>query len=95
MDFPIAVVSRRLAREKSSGTAIRARSMWWARRRLAACRPTLLALLLPTVRPELSPKISKNRRAELLPRANRLAEKLLQLPIADKDESPSLNLALR
>ena len=48
VDFPIAVVSRHSAREKSirHGHPITLH-LWWARRPLAACRAMLMALLLP------------------------------------------------
>jgi adenine-specific DNA methylase len=53
VDFPIAVVSRQSAREKSirhghSSTL----HLWWARRPLAACRSMLMALLDPETLPQ-------------------------------------------
>jgi len=48
VDFPIAVVSRHSAREKSIRHGHPSTlHLWWARRPLAACRAMLLALLLP------------------------------------------------
>ncbi len=48
VDFPIAVVSRHAAREKSIRHGHPSTlHLWWARRPLASCRAILLALLLP------------------------------------------------
>ncbi|MEJ5260546.1 MAG: DUF1156 domain-containing protein [Anaerohalosphaeraceae bacterium] len=48
MDFPIAVVSKHSAREKSIRHGHPSTlHLWWARRPLAACRAMLLGLLLP------------------------------------------------
>src|SRR2546430_471566 len=48
VDFPIAVVSKHSAREKSIRHGHPSTlHLWWARRPLAACRAMLLALLLP------------------------------------------------
>src|SRR5271166_6159222 len=48
VDFPIAVVSRHSAREKSIRHGHPSTlHLWWARRPLASCRAMLLALLLP------------------------------------------------
>ncbi|MEX5214901.1 DUF1156 domain-containing protein [Nitrospira tepida] len=48
VDFPIAVVSKHAAREKSIRHGHPSTlHLWWARRPLAACRAMLLALLLP------------------------------------------------
>ncbi len=48
VDFPIAVVSRHSAREKSIRHGHPSTlHLWWARRPLAACRSMLMALLLP------------------------------------------------
>jgi len=48
VDFPIAVVSRHSAREKSIRHGHPSTlHLWWARRPLAACRAMLMALLLP------------------------------------------------
>ncbi|MGO9622266.1 MAG: DUF1156 domain-containing protein [Desulfobaccales bacterium] len=48
VDFPIAVVSKHSAREKSIRHGHPCTlHLWWARRPLAACRAMLLALLLP------------------------------------------------
>src|SRR5712691_577872 len=48
VDFPIAVVSKHAAKEKSIRYGHPSTMhLWWARRPLAACRAILLALLLP------------------------------------------------
>jgi adenine-specific DNA methylase len=48
VDFPIAVVSKHAAREKSIRHGHPSTlHLWWARRPLAVCRAMLLALLLP------------------------------------------------
>src|SRR5574341_1039087 len=48
VDFPISVVSRHSAREKSIRHGHPSTlHLWWARRPLAACRAMLMALLLP------------------------------------------------
>ena len=48
VDFPIAVVSKHAAREKSIRHGHPSTlHLWWARRPLAACRAVLLGLLLP------------------------------------------------
>ncbi|MGH8630691.1 MAG: DUF1156 domain-containing protein [Burkholderiales bacterium] len=48
VDFPIAIVSRHSAREKSIRHGHPSTlHLWWARRPLAACRAVLLGLLLP------------------------------------------------
>src|ERR1700730_13959393 len=48
VDFPIAVVSKHAAREKSICHGHPSTlHLWWARRPLASCRAMLLALLLP------------------------------------------------
>ena len=48
VDFPIAVVSKHSAREKSIRQGLPSTlHLWWARRPLAACRAMLMALLLP------------------------------------------------
>src|SRR5216110_956038 len=48
VDFPIAVVSKHAAKEKSIRFGHPSTlHLWWARRPLAACRSMLLALLLP------------------------------------------------
>jgi adenine-specific DNA methylase len=48
VDFPIAVVSKQSAREKSIRHGHPSTlHLWWARRPLAACRAMLMALLLP------------------------------------------------
>src|SRR5438445_1564975 len=48
VDFPIAIVSKHSAREKSIRHGHPSTlHLWWARRPLAACRSMLMALLLP------------------------------------------------
>src|SRR5213079_2673342 len=48
VDFPIAVVSKHSAREKSIRDGHPSTlHLWWAPRPLAACRSMLMALLLP------------------------------------------------
>jgi putative DNA methylase len=48
VDFPIAVVSKHAAREKSGPPGYPSRlHIWWAHRPLGACRAILLGLLLP------------------------------------------------
>jgi len=69
VDFPIAVVSKHSAREKS----IRhghpsALHLWWARRPLAACRAMLLGLLLADPCDAYCPEDFKNKARELLPK---------------------------
>lgn len=69
VDFPIAVVSKHAAREKSIRHGHPSTlHLWWARRPLAACRAMLLALLLPDPDDEQCPDEFKKRARELLPR---------------------------
>ncbi|MGH7248533.1 MAG: DUF1156 domain-containing protein, partial [Pseudomonadota bacterium] len=69
MDFPIAVVSRHSAREKSIRHGHPSTlHLWWARRPLAACRAMLLALLLPDPCDEHCPGEFKTQARGLLPR---------------------------
>ena len=69
VDFPIAVVSKHSAREKSIRHGHPSTlHLWWARRPLAACRAMLLALLLPDPCDRLCPKEFKERAKELLPK---------------------------
>ncbi len=70
VDFPIAIVSRHAAREKSirHGHPSTLR-LWWARRPLAACRAMLLALLLPDPCDEHCPAEFKQKARALLPKA--------------------------
>ena len=57
VDFPIAVVSKHSAREKSVRNGHPSTlHLWWARRPLAACRAVLLGLLLPDPCDPLCPK---------------------------------------
>src|SRR5437867_4001220 len=79
VDFPIAVVSKHAAREKSIRHGHPSTlHLWWARRPLAACRAMLLALLLPDPRDEHCPEDFKKKAHELLPR--------LTGSVTDKDE---------
>jgi putative DNA methylase len=69
VDFPIAVVSRHSAREKSIRHGHPSTlHLWWARRPLAACRAMLLGLLLPDPCDPQCPKDFKSKARELLPR---------------------------
>jgi adenine-specific DNA methylase len=67
VDFPIAVVSKHSAREKSIRHGHPSTlHLWWARRPLAACRAMLLALLLPDPCDKHCPaEFKKNARALL------------------------------
>lgn len=67
VDFPIAVVSKHAAREKSIRHGHPSTlHLWWARRPLAACRAMLLALLLPDPCDPLCPEEFKAKARELL-----------------------------
>ena len=67
VDFPIAVVSKHAAREKSIRHGHPCTlHLWWARRPLAACRAMLLALLLPDPCDPLCPEEFKEKARELL-----------------------------
>ena len=67
VDFPIAVVSRHSAREKSIRHGHPSTlHLWWARRPLAACRAMLLALLLPDPCDENCPADFKKEARALL-----------------------------
>src|SRR5215475_5955756 len=69
-DFPIAIVSRHAAREKSIRHGHPSTlHLWWARRPLAACRAMLLALLLPDPCDENCPTEFKESARSLLPKA--------------------------
>lgn len=69
VDFPIAVVSRHAAREKSIRHGHPSTlHLWWARRPLAACRSVLLALLLPDPADPQCPKSFKKEARGLLPK---------------------------
>lgn len=68
VDFPIAVVSKHSAREKSIRHGHPSTlHLWWARRPLAACRSMLLALLLPDPCDPLCPEEFKEKSRNLLP----------------------------
>jgi putative DNA methylase len=69
VDFPIAVVSRHSAREKSIRHGHPSTlHLWWARRPLAACRAVLLGLLLPDPCDSHCPEDFKDKARELLPK---------------------------
>lgn len=68
VDFPIAVVSKHAAREKSIRHGHPSTlHLWWARRPLAACRAMLLALLMPDPCDEHCPDEFKKQARQLLP----------------------------
>ena len=67
VDFPIAVVSKHAAREKSIRHGHPSTlHLWWARRPLAACRAMLLALLLPDPADEHCPEEFRTKARDLL-----------------------------
>src|SRR5438046_7245479 len=67
VDFPIAVVSKHSAREKSIRHGHPSTlHLWWARRPLAACRAMLLALLLPDPADENCPQDFSEKARTLL-----------------------------
>jgi putative DNA methylase len=67
VDFPIAVVSKHAAREKSIRHGHPSTlHLWWARRPLASCRAILLALLLPDPCDEHCPLDFKESAREIL-----------------------------
>jgi putative DNA methylase len=69
VDFPIAVVSKHAAREKSIRHGHPSTlHLWWARRPLASSRAVLLGLLWPDPCDPLCPAEFKERAQELLPR---------------------------
>jgi len=69
VDFPIAVVSRHSAREKSIRHGHPSTlHLWWARRPLAACRAMLMALLLPDPCDPNCLEEFKTRARDILPR---------------------------
>jgi hypothetical protein len=69
VDFPIAVVSKHSAREKSIRHGHPSTlHLWWARRPLAACRAMLMALLLPDPADPHCPKEFKREARRLLAR---------------------------
>jgi putative DNA methylase len=69
VDFPIAVVSKHAAREKSIRHGHPSTlHLWWARRPLAACRAMLMALLLPDPCDPNCPEEFKTRARSILPR---------------------------
>jgi adenine-specific DNA methylase len=69
VDFPIAVVSRHAAREKSIRHGHPSTlHLWWARRPLASCRAMLLALLLPDPCDRNCPEEFKEGARALLPK---------------------------
>lgn len=67
VDFPIAVVSKHAAREKSIRHGHPSTlHLWWARRPLASCRAVLLGLLLPDPCDPHCPAAFKTRALKLL-----------------------------
>jgi len=67
VDFPIAVVSKNSAREKSIRHGHPSTlHLWWARRPLAACRAMLMALLLPDPCDAHCPEEFKKQAREIL-----------------------------
>jgi putative DNA methylase len=69
VDFPIAVVSKHSAREKSIRHGHPSTlHLWWARRPLGACRAMLLALLLPDPCDPCCPEEFKQSARNILPR---------------------------
>src|SRR5579872_6586376 len=69
VDFPIAVVSRHSAKEKSIRHGHPSTlHLWWARRPLGACRAVLLGLLLPDPCDPNCPEGFKNKARNILPR---------------------------
>jgi putative DNA methylase len=67
VDFPIAVVSKHAAREKSIRHGHPSTlHLWWARRPLASCRAMLLALLLPDPCDPLCPPEFNSKAREIL-----------------------------
>lgn len=67
VDFPIAVVSKHSAREKSIRHGHPSTlHLWWARRPLAACRAMLLGLLLPDPCDQYCPEGFKQEARKLL-----------------------------
>ncbi len=67
VDFPIAVVSKHAAREKSIRHGhLSTLHLWWARRPLASCRAMLLALLLPDPCDPHCPSDFKSKAREIL-----------------------------
>jgi len=68
VDFPIAVVSKHAAREKSIRHGHPSTlHLWWARRPLASCRAMLLGLLLPDPCDQQCPEDFKKQARQLLP----------------------------
>jgi adenine-specific DNA methylase len=79
VDFPIAVVSKHAAREKSIRHGHPSTlHLWWARRPLAACRAMLLGLLLPDPCDVHCPDEFKENARKLLPK--------VQGQVGSKDE---------
>lgn len=83
VDFPIAVVSKHSAKEKSIRHGHPSTlHLWWARRPLAACRAMLMALLLPDpVDPHCPPEFIVEARKILL--AHPGASKRLKTEVAE------------
>ena len=71
VDFPIAVVSKHAAREKSIRHGHPSTlHLWWARRPLASCRAVLLGLLVPDPCDPACPEAFKRQARGLLPKTS-------------------------
>ena len=71
VDFPIAVVSKHAAREKSIRHGHPSTlHLWWARRPLASCRAVLLGLLVPDPCDPACPEDFKRQARDLLPKTS-------------------------
>ncbi len=82
VDFPIAVVSKHAAREKSIRHGHPSTlHLWWARRPLASCRALLLGLLLPDPSDPHCPAEFKNQARRILEESRVPGKK----PKTDKD----------
>src|SRR5216110_433105 len=80
VDFPIAVVSKHSAREKSIRFGHPSTlHLWWARRPLGACRSVLLALLLPDPVDDACPSEFRMKARYLLRKLNPLGDGDLEL----------------
>lgn len=81
VDFPIAVVSKHAAKEKSIRHGHPSTlHLWWARRPLAACRAMLMALLLPDPCDELCPPdFNATARTHLLKTRGRIGDDPISL----------------
>lgn len=95
VDFPIAVVSKHAAREKSIRYGHPSTlHLWWARRPLAACRSMLLALLLPDPCDENCPTDFIDKARNLLERIPGKTKQLARTPGSDSERRKKLRHAL-